>query len=506
MRYLFDEQKNIRDINNCKGNRFVVHFNDGKMSIMDNLGRIFDGTYSFSDLEQREDGLFLKRENYKDIALLDENENVILENFNYVDDESHDGIIFYLDSENKGKYIRHDGSPFLSGMDKIAAFSSGIGAARLPSGNIALFSKKEFDDKEKYIDIRDEYPQGHYFDPEVFDYNFIKIDDFDFIFPFYNPDFSIVYKDKAYFVIDKNGNITHKLNGYLFNYSGGDAITEAVSHVDENGNKKNIYRMFNMRLNRYITEPTNTFLCVNYDGYIRLPDKSRKIMRQDGSIVTTSEFSSQGQCCDGMFPIYYYDVGDDWKYTYLNAETGVMFKNLYDYASEFSENLGVVEIEKKRYYIDKNENLYGAGYRTARRFSEGMAVAGGLSKVTYINRKFEKLKEKFNSASDFSCGFGVVETDNVFDVITKSGVHLSKISKYASQIESDPEKFVDILINDGKLCEKSLKDLFEFALCVATSNADMLAQGSAEYRQIEKLCQKLTDEYLAYGKKHKIFG
>lgn len=497
MRY-FHELNNVKNISQCIDDRFIVTFSDYSCSIMDGAGRVFDGVYKGARLKQREDGLFEHEIDYGNIDLLNRDGKIIAKGCKDIDDNSYDGILYLVDGDGNGKYIKTDGTPFLEGLTAITSFANGIGAVRLPSGDCALVSKRDFEFKWLLFDVHSEYPAGTLKDPEIDKFNFLRIGNMDMILPFINPDFTLVVIDKKWYAINKEADIVHEVNGFLVHFDGADVITEG--YRDEQNELK--CRLFNLRLNKYIYNPTKDWIMTSEDGLIHTRDAhSKRLVKQDGRLVTTKRFNDCGACREGLIPIYYFDIGDDWKYTYLRVSDGSLFDNLYDYADEFYEGYGVVEYEGKRYFIDKDQQLHGKGYKHAERFSEGYAVVGNKSRRTYMDKNFIPFKEKFDEARRFKNGFGIVKNDDVLDVVTSKCVHLSEISKFAKKIDQDPRTFFELPENIIS-CDKSFKVLYDLAVQCAI-NGLFESSSSEERRQFARLHTRLVENYKAHGSKNK---
>lgn len=497
MRYLYS-LKDVKRINKCIDGRFVVVFSDFSSSIMDSLGRVQDKVYKNGQLEQRADGLFEHIENYKCVELLDRDGNVIADNIIYIDSESYDGIVYYIDSEG-GKYIKKDGTPFLKRLDAFSLYANGIGSVKLPNGEVALISEREFLHNNRSYKMSDLFDQSE-FDYDIDKYNLYILGDVDCVLPFINPDYTLFSKDGTWCVIDREGNFVQELKGEPVCHNKSDMITMLWN---EEG--RCFSRVYNMRLGRYVTPASRDILTGGEGGIIkREVDGQKCLFRADGSrVITESKFDSSGDCIDGLIPLYFFKMSDDWKYTYLRVNDGTTFSGLYDYAEEFSEGFGVVEKDGLRYYIDKNEHIFGEGYRDAEHFAEGRAAVAKKRKYSYIDRNFREVTDKFDEASAFSSGFGVVKIGNNFDAVSRGGVLLSQISMVAERIESDPRNFLD-LKSDILKDRDVLDGLYNLALQTAMAALEACTS-DLERRRVKALCEKITDSYELLKHKAKIY-
>ncbi|HAX47561.1 MAG TPA: hypothetical protein DCX92_01105 [Bacteroidetes bacterium] len=141
--------------------------------------------------------------------------------------------------------------------------------------------------------------------------------------------------------------------------------------------------------------------------------------------ITAAVFA---QSPDTLYPVKVY-VNDKLMYGYINREGEIVIQPKYYSATDFSEGMAFVEIDKLSTLwacINANDEIIftlNADYFTGA-FSEGFASINHNNKYYYVDRRGNNVFNKvFENAKDFNNGLAVVRinTFNKSAVINKSG-------------------------------------------------------------------------------------
>ncbi len=489
MRYLCDTQ--IESINDCKSDRFVVRLSTKKYALMNKLGQIYD--YDFDEIEPRDDGCYEVKISGEKI-LIDSECNVIASGFKDVGEFSNDGIATVYYNDGSSKWINRDGSVFGEGLKPVNDFINGIGVVQHEDTSLQelvyIPTPEKLNNLGEHETLRD--------DGLVL--SGLLADGFSC---FLNKNYSWVESfGRSAYLIDRT---FKKIAGpfeRVFDIFDND-VALCYEHDKVTGHPQ--YFFFDIARKKRLFEPFKYFSV--FDGEIaRVPcfDRNYHFINQNGEPINNKGYFSASEFSENLSIITEIsEITHEHQMTYLR-KNGTMFKNWYDVCSDESEGLCAVQNKNRGFYLNEFEEMVGKSFYRTYSFHEGNAVVQARKgEYTYIDRNFKRFVESFDHAGDFSCGFGVVKNDGVYDAVNKNQIRLSSISGLVKEIETDPEMFLNLpteVYEDLEL----LEELFNFAIDVCEKYRSQF--DGEEYKTfVDKKIVSILNAYSVY-KENKQLG
>lgn len=429
MRYFHDFE--CSKISDCECNYFIVYVEDESSSkynpkfsmfLMDNLGRIFDNAkinnVNFNvDCKKELFSVKVKGES----VILNQNLEVFARDYNdfRFTDETFGVIVI----GNKPYFISRAGDIMVEIENKdLQRFYYGKSAIKKENGKYSFI-----DDKMVVSEKEFDYA---YWSNFCVDYGLVKLDD-------------------SYYVVDRNYEIVSKpFPAIVFPLA-----KDCVAWPFKNGLFEGI---FDFQGNQLYPGYARVFL--TSEDVFKVQTHDKKIlyfdMKTGKQIGGEYELSSE-DFLGGVAPVIVGENDEGFIWTGLKKD-GSTFKNEYGYVYILRENFIAVCVDdpvkkvSKFYFVDNNENLLMEKpvYEVVFGREDVLAVKVNKSKYSYLDvNKLVILKEKFDRASRFSCGYGVVKNGATFDAVTKTGVHLSEISKFTQTLDEDPLNFLKMPLN-----------------------------------------------------------
>lgn len=465
MRYLFNTP--VDSIKHVDGDRYIVVIRRAdkirEWALMDEFGRILDKGYY--NLSKRKDGFYEAEIDPKTKIIINENGNEI---FRCPDSRDkvyafYDGIAVYQGFRAERRYYVTDNGEFWGDEFKtVGGFANGLGVVVLNNGNYVMVDKNMQ----------------------------IASPEFEFLYPFFNKDFTIAMLDGKFVIINSDFQIVSRgiknENGEIEPYG-------FIYGIDENGimyhqatnGEKLAWSYVDVYGNRH--GGMHKFISPFVEGIGRVQDEEgTSYVNMQGEYITDEHFINCSDFSEGFAVvgkpksavstgITDPDVEQVFAFmrkdgSFLELDSGYLKKNperskiWFPYAADFSEGIGSVIISGNLIHGVTAEGKVLKGKGRLGLFHEGMAYyAVSNKKWSYVNIKFETIDEEFDSVSAFKNGYGVVSKDKNYDAIRRSQIRLSEVSAVVAQIDTNPYNILK-LPEKFYFDEELVSKLFEVAL------------------------------------------
>lgn len=440
MRYLHSTQVNY--ISRVSDDRYIVTVSRAdrvrEKALMDEFGRISDtGYYNLSD---RKDEFFEAETDSRTKLIIDKNGTEL---FRCPDSRDkvyrfRDGIAVYQGFRADRRYFVTSSGEILGEQFKnVCGFANGLGVVVLENGSYVMVDKNMQ----------------------------IASPEFEFVYPFYNKNYTFAKIDGRFVVIDsdfqivstgiKNENGEISPYGFIFGIDENGIMFHQESEAD--GPAWSYVDVFGNRLGGM-----HSLLHPFIDGIARVQDpEGTSYVNMQGEYITKEHFINCSDFSDGYAVVGKQkrdvetgitdsDVEQVFAFmkkdgTFLELDYGYLKKNpersriWFPYAADFSEGMGSVIINGNTIHGVTKDGKVLKGKGRLGLFHEGMAIyAVSAKKWSYVNEKFENFNEEFDSVSPFHGGYGIVSNDKKYDCVRKTGIKLSTVSKYVAKIDANP--------------------------------------------------------------------
>lgn len=432
----------VSSIARASDDRYIVTISRAdkvrERTLMDEFGRISDVGYY--NLSGRKDEYFEAEIDAKTKLIIDKNGTEL---FRCLDSRDkvyrfRDGIAVYQGFKADRRYFVTMSGEILGGEFKnVCGFANGLGVVVLENGRYVMVDKNMQ----------------------------IASPEFEFLYPFYNKDYTIAKIDDRFVVINsdfqivstgiksENGEISPygfifgiDENGIMFHQEAeGDG--PAWSYVDVFGNRlgglHNLIHPFVEGVAR-VQDPEGTSYVnmqgeyITKDHFINCSDFSEGyavVGKQKQNVET-------GITDPDVEQVFAFMKKDG---TFLELDYGYLKKNpersriWFPYAADFSDGIGSVIINGNTIHGVTKDGKVLKGKGRLGLFHEGMATyAVSAKKWSYVDEKFEPFKEEFDSVSAFHNGYGIVSNDKKYDCTRKTGIKLSAVSECVAKIDANP--------------------------------------------------------------------
>ncbi len=464
MDYLFNTK--IKNITQTEGDRFVVTLDDvqksEQMALMDDLGRISADRY-YSISKRLFDDFYDAEISFNNNVLIDKNGRVICRDY-YEVHSFNDGVaVLEKERNSRAVFLTSEGKILGQEFLDVIGFANGRGVVQLHNGKFCLVDKNME----------------------------IISPTFDYIYPFYNKDYTTAVISQKTVILDSDLKVVS--NGY-FDENGKKHSYENVMLIDENNI---IWHRTNNREDKtpfcYISVDgkklgaSHTMLHGYSEGISRVQDlEGTSYVDLEGNYITDKHFINSTNFSGGFAVVGAFDDDGEFIFAYLKKDGTLLHlkapyfanhpeKSSYwvESANDFTDGLGSIIIKgNDRKIINTNGEVLKGSYSWLGLFSNGFAPYQKKNgKVTFINTKLNSFEKEFDSATHFMGDFAVVKYNGKYDAVKSNETMLSEISELASKIEADPIS-VSMLTDDALFDQKLVSTLISYAKFIALNKQD----------------------------------